>query len=81
MPLVAGASYAALVNVAALETCGGKRVVPGDPEHSYLYRKVVDQPPCDGERMPHPGMLANSQPLPDPAIATIRTWIAGGAAR
>ena len=81
MPLVASASYAALVGVAAHETCGGTRVVAGDPEHSYLYRKVVDAQPCDGERMPHQGMIANTPPLPAADIATIRAWIAGGAHR
>ncbi len=79
MPLVASASYAALVGVPALETCGGNRVVAGDPEHSYLYRKVVDATPCDGERMPHQGMLANTPPLSAADIATIRNWIAAGA--
>jgi len=79
MPLVAGSSYAALVNVAAHETCGGTRVVPGQPEQSYLYRKVVDATPCDGLRMPHRGMLASVPPLPDADISTIKTWIAAGA--
>jgi hypothetical protein len=81
MPLVASAAYAALVGVAAHETCGGTRVVAGDPEHSYLYRKVVDAQPCDGERMPHQGMLANTPPLSAADTATIRAWIAGGAHR
>jgi len=79
MPLVATQAYAALVGVAASETCGGTRVVPGDPEHSYLYRKVADATPCDGVRMPHGGMLL-AQPLSDPQIATIHDWIANGAA-
>ena len=81
MPLVASESYTALVGVAAHETCGGTRVVAGDPEHSYLYRKVVDAQPCDGERMPHQGMIANTPPLSAADIATIRAWIAGGAHR
>jgi hypothetical protein len=78
MPLVASDSYAALVGVAAHETCGGTRVVAGDPEHSYLYRKVADATPCNGARMPHGGMIL-PQPLPDALIATIHDWIAGGA--
>ena len=81
MPLVASASYAALVGVAAHQICGGTRVVAGDPEHSYLYRKVVDAQPCEGERMPHRGMLATAPPLPAGDVATIRAWIAGGAHR
>jgi hypothetical protein len=79
MPLVKGMAYAALVNIAAHEICGGTRVVPGQPEQSYLYRKVVDASPCDGERMPHRGMLGTVPPLPDAEIATLRDWIAGGA--
>jgi hypothetical protein len=78
MPLVASQSYAALVGVVAHETCGGTRVVAGDPEHSYLYRKVADATPCDGVRMPHGGMIV-AQPLPDAQIATIHDWIANGA--
>jgi hypothetical protein len=81
MPLVASVSYDALVNQAAHETCGGVRVKPGDPEHSYLYRKVADSQPCDGERMPHRGMVLTVMPLPDADIATIRAWIADGAPR
>ena len=80
MPLVASQSYAALVGVAAHETCGGTRVIPNDPEHSYLYRKVVDATPCEGARMPHSGMIAIPQPLPDAQIAVIHDWIANGAA-
>jgi hypothetical protein len=78
MPLVADQSYDALVGVAAHETCGGTRVIPGDPEHSYLYRKVADDSPCDGYRMPRPGAVL-AQPLPATDIATIHDWIAGGA--
>jgi hypothetical protein len=78
MPLVASQSYAALVGVAAHETCGGTRVVPGDPDHSYLYRKVADATPCDGVRMPAGGML-RPQPLREAQIATIHDWIANGA--
>ena len=66
--------------LAAHETCGGTRVIPNDPEHSYLYRKVVDSTPCEGARMPHSGMIAIPQPLPDAQIAVIHDWIANGAA-
>jgi hypothetical protein len=78
MPLVAGQSYDALVGIAAHETCGGIRVVPGDPEHSYLYRKITDDNPCDGYRMPRAGAIL-PQPLAAEQIATIHDWIAGGA--
>jgi mono/diheme cytochrome c family protein len=79
MPLTPTTAYAALVNKPASETCGGMRVTPGDATRSYLYHKVSDATPCDGKRMPHPGMLANGPPLSDADIATIAAWINGGA--
>ena len=79
MPLTPDAAYAALVGQAAHETCGGTRVTPGDPSRSYLYRKVTDDPPCDGKRMPHPGMLAQVPPLPPSEIDVIASWIRAGA--
>lgn len=78
MPLVSGQSYDALVGVAARETCGATRVVPGDPEHSYLYRKIADDNPCDGDRMPRAGATL-PQPLSADQITTIHDWIAAGA--
>jgi hypothetical protein len=81
MPLVASESYAALVGVAAHETCGGTRVVPGDPEHSYLYRKIADATPCQGVRMPYNGSGLAQQSLAEADFATIRAWIANGALR
>ncbi len=78
MPLVSGQSYDALVGVPAHETCGGTRVVPGDPEHSYLYRKITDDAPCDGARMPRAGAVI-AMPLGSAQIATIHDWIANGA--
>jgi hypothetical protein len=79
MPLTPATAYAALVNKPASETCGGMRVTPSDSARSYLYRKVTDTAPCDGKRMPHPGMLANGPPLADQDIATIAAWINAGA--
>ena len=50
------------------------RVVPGDPAHSLLYRKISeDAPPC-GSRMPQA-----APPLPPELIALVRDWIAAGA--
>jgi hypothetical protein len=79
MPLTPDAAYAALVGQAAHETCGGTRVTPGDPARSYLYHKVTDDPPCDGTRMPHPGMLVQVAPLLPSEIDVIASWIRAGA--
>ena len=50
------------------------RVVPGDPAHSLLYRKISeDAPPC-GSRMPQA-----APPLPPELIALVHDWIAAGA--
>ena len=50
------------------------RIVPGDPAGSLLYRKITeDAPPC-GSRMPQA-----ADPLPPALIALVRDWIAAGA--
>ncbi len=57
--------------------CGGSglvRVQPGDAANSLLYRKISeDAPPC-GTRMPQ-GLA----PLSPDLIALVRDWIAAGA--
>jgi hypothetical protein len=52
---------------------GMSLVVPGNPDMSLLYRKLVDMPPC-GSRMPPTGPLTMDE------IGRIRTWITNGAA-
>ena len=52
---------------------GRVAVVPGEPDASELLRRVLAT--AVEERMP-----AEGDPLPDEAIATLRDWIAGGAA-
>lgn len=65
--------YASLVNVASVGAPGETRVVPGDPDGSYLVHKIEGSATA-GNRMPPIGPL-------DPAeIETIRAWIASGAA-
>jgi hypothetical protein len=81
MNLTASGAYTALVNKAATETCGGVLVTPGDPSKSYLYAKITQDPPCNGDRMPHQGNLLNTPPLSDDQIAVFETWIRGGAKR
>lgn len=73
------ASYASLVGVSPKNrsTEGGdlKRVVPGNPDKSFLLIKLVGPNPTQGKRMP----LGNQPPLDEVTIQAIRTWIANGA--
>lgn len=67
-----------LRDVAAMGvSCSGQglvRVRPGDPMGSLLYRKIAeDSPPC-GSRMPQ-----GAPPLSPELIALVRQWIAAGA--
>jgi polyvinyl alcohol dehydrogenase (cytochrome) len=68
--------YAALIDEPATgPSCNGGnhvRVVPGDPDASLLYSKLLDAPPC-GARMPIVGSLKPEQ------IELVRLWIAAGA--
>ena len=71
------ASFDNLVNIAALQIGGGGafRVLPGDPDNSYLIQKLEGNQMVGG-RMP-PGATGL-----DPAvIADIRLWITNGALR
>ncbi len=79
LPLTDGAAHDALVGVPADETCGGTRVVPGDPDASYLVQKLTQETPCNGARMPRPFEVGNAPPLTSDQLATIRAWIQSGA--
>ncbi|MBL8360768.1 MAG: hypothetical protein JNN18_09770 [Rubrivivax sp.] len=70
--LTTGNSYANLVNVSAREAAL-MRVAPGDPDNSYLYRKLLGSG-ITGQRMPFGGPY-----LDDATMARIRSWIASGA--
>ncbi|HVR44155.1 MAG TPA: hypothetical protein VMS56_12010 [Thermoanaerobaculia bacterium] len=71
--LVAGQAYANLVNRPSTQMPALDRIEPGDPDRSYLYRKITGTAGT-GERMP-----AFSPPLPPEQIALIRDWIRRGA--
>lgn len=61
------------VNVASSEAPSLMRIVPGDPEASYLFRKISGthvEAGGSGERMPLGGQLYDDE------IEAIRTWIA-----
>lgn len=49
-------------------------VVPGDPQGSYLYRKLVDRRPAAGEQMP-----IGLPPLGAAGTTLVRQWILEGA--
>ena len=76
----ADASYASLVDVpatnAAARAVQSMRVKPGDPERSFLRRKMDRPGPDEGDAMP-PG----APPLEAQHRAAITEWIAGGARR
>lgn len=75
MDLRAGSSFASIVNVASLEQPALLRIEPGDPDASYLIRKVQGTAGISGERMP-----LGAPPLDATAIAQLRSWVAAGAA-
>lgn len=74
LDLTAAASYQNLVNVAAQQCNDGrKRVLPGDPDQSYLIDKMLGVDMCSGTQMP------KLKPLPSAQIETIANWICSGA--
>jgi hypothetical protein len=79
LSLVAGDARAALVGKAATEKCGGILVVPGDPDHSYLMKKLTQATPCEGMQMPRPFEIVKPPPTTAADLATLRSWIGAGA--
>ncbi len=72
--LVAGQSHANLVNVRSSQVPGFDRVEPGNPEASYLIKKLRGDPDISGVRMPRGGPF-----LTDAEIARFVQWIQAGA--
>jgi len=68
-----GVSWKNLVGVRSVEDPGLLRVAPGNPDRSYLVRKLVGAG-ISGERMPN-----GRTPLSGGEIAAIRQWIERGA--
>ena len=68
-----GTAHASLVGQPSVGMAGVARVEPGQPEGSYLLRKLRGEA-IVGERMP----LAKP-PLPDSLIRVIEEWIRRGA--
>ena len=73
--LRAGSSFAALVNVPSSGKPGAIRVIPGNPNDSYLVQKLEGAPGIVGTRMPRPGPTF----LTEAQVKMIRDWIAAGA--
>lgn len=76
LDLTGTAAYGNLVNVAARGKAGAIRVIPGDPENSYLVHKLEGRPGIVGERMPRGG----GPFLSDGQMLVIKRWIELGAA-
>jgi hypothetical protein len=74
LDLSAGNAYSNLVGVASVEVPTLQRVEPGDPDNSYLVRKVEGGPGITGVQMPR-----GRDPLSAEQIQAIRDWIAAGA--
>jgi hypothetical protein len=66
-------SYGELVNVPSMQMPSVMRVLPADPDSSYLIIKMGDSPPL-GNRMP-----LGQAPLSPADVEAIRNWIAEGA--
>jgi hypothetical protein len=70
------AAYDSIVRVASSRKAGAVRIVPGDPDGSYLVQKVEGASGIVGVRMPFGGPY-----LSDGQILILRRWIQLGAPR
>jgi len=73
--LTSAVAYTNLVNAASRGKTGAVRVIPGDPENSYLIHKLEGRAGIVGARMPFnsPAFLTSGQ------ITVIKRWIELGA--
>ncbi len=71
------AAYDQIVNVSSTRKAGAIRVIPGDPDNSYLIHKVEGLSDIVGLRMPYSGPPY----LTDGQILILKRWIAVGAPR
>ena len=67
-------SWASTVNVASVQMPDRKRVVPGEPQNSYLLSKVKGEQGTKGGQMP-----LGRTPLATDQERLIEDWIAAGA--
>jgi hypothetical protein len=75
MDLGSANAHAQLVNVASNAKPGAIRVIPGDPENSYLIHKLEGRAGIVGQRMPR----GTGPFLSDGQIRVIKRWIELGA--
>lgn len=73
--LLEGRSYDALIGRASTGKPGATRVIPGDPDNSYLVRKLEGASDIAGQRMPR----GNGPFLTQGQMLVIRRWISQGA--
>ena len=74
--LTGDGAYDELVGIVSPRKAGAIRVIPGDPDNSYLIQKIEGTPGIVGGRMPFTGPF-----LSDGQIRIIRRWIETGAPR
>jgi uncharacterized membrane protein len=74
MSLAPGVAFMDTVSIDSMEVPEVARVLPGDPDNSYLFWKITDNPSIIGESMPR-----NSPPMTPREIRMIRRWIEQGA--
>lgn len=74
LSLAAGVSFDQIVGVASNQQPDLLRIDPGNPDDSYLLRKVLGTPGITGSQMPLGGPFLNADD-----IQTITDWIAAGA--
>jgi hypothetical protein len=74
MILRSGVAHAHLVGAASSGKPGAIRVIPGDPENSYLIHKLEGRPGIVGTPMPRGNVL-----LTEGQIRVIKRWIELGA--
>jgi methionine-rich copper-binding protein CopC len=74
LQLDAAHSYALLVSVPSVEQPAVLRVAPGNPDNSYIVRKLQNSGGISGGQMPLGGPY-----LPQSTIDVIRQWITAGA--
>jgi hypothetical protein len=76
LSLAQGFAHAELLNVPAAQYPSFVRVLPGDPDASYLYLKIAKNPPPYGWQMPAP---ATGGVLTETEKTTVKRWILQGA--
>ncbi len=75
LDLSPAAAYGSVVGVPAVQRSGMKRVEPGDPERSYLVKKMRGDADISGGRMPLGGPYVEAQ------VRLVSDWVRRGAPR